>query len=67
MKPSETNDADGFWHPWFAVFPVRLQGGKPIPTVQLGGKVVWLKTIERRRFFNRWIYREIGDTRELMF
>jgi hypothetical protein len=52
-------------HQWFAWYPVRLQGGQPIPSVQLGGRVVWLKTIERTRFFNRWVYREIGDKREL--
>lgn len=64
MQPNEA-DYDGFPHPWFAWHPVRLQGGKPIPTVQKGGRIVWLKSIERTRFFGRWVYREIGDKREL--
>ncbi len=63
---SHGNDYDGFPHLWFAWHPVRLQGGKPIPTVQTGGRVVWLKNIERTRLFGRWVYREIGDKRELM-
>lgn len=53
------------WTLWFAWHPVRLQGGEPIPTVQEGGKMVWMKTIERQRFFGHWVYREIGDKREL--
>lgn len=61
------NIYDGKPRKWFAIHPVRLQGGVPIPTVQKGGKVVWLKTIERFWFFNHWVYREIGDTRELPF
>jgi len=52
-------------HQWFAWKPVRLQGGQPIPSVKEGGRVVWLKTIERFRFFDRWVYREIGDKREM--
>lgn len=52
-------------HQWFAWYPVRLQGGEPIPSVQEGGRVVWLKNIERFRFFNHWVYREIGDKSEL--
>ena len=58
-------DNDGYPHRWFAWHPVRLQGGHPIPSVQKGGRVVWLKTIERFRFFDHWVYREIGDIREL--
>lgn len=54
-----------FPHQWFAWHPVRLQGGHPIPSVQEGGHVVWLKTIERYRFFDHWVYREIGDKREM--
>lgn len=63
-QPNEA-DYDGWPHRWFAWYPVRLQGGKPIPTVQEGGRIVWLKNIERTRFFDRWVYREIGDKREL--
>jgi hypothetical protein len=59
------DEYDGRWHPWYAWFPVRLQGGTPIPTVQEGGKMVCCKTIERMRFFGRWVYREVGDTRSL--
>ena len=55
----------GHPHRWFAWHPVRLQGGKPIPTVQEGGRIVWLKNIERFRFFDHWVYREIGDDRKL--
>jgi hypothetical protein len=60
-------DARGadFPHQWFAWHPVRLQGGHPIPSVQEGGHVVWMKTIERYRFFDHWVYRKIGDTREM--
>jgi hypothetical protein len=57
------DDYDGHWHRWFAWHPVRLQGGKPIPSVQEGGKIIAGKTIERMRFFDRWVYREIGDKR----
>lgn len=53
------------WERWFAWYPVRLQGGEPIPHIQEGGKMVFGKTIERVRFFDRWVYREIGDTRQL--
>ncbi len=53
------------WCLWFAWYPVRLQGGAPIPSTQKGGEMVWLKTVERQQFFGRWIYREIGDKREL--
>lgn len=60
-------DEPGAHHPhqWFAWHPVRLQGGDPIPSVQEGGRIVWMKNIERFRFFNHWVYREIGDKREL--
>lgn len=64
MQPRGT-DYDGHPHCWFAWHPVRLQGGDPIPSVQEGGRLVWLKNIERFRFFDHWVYREIGDQREL--
>jgi len=53
----------GRWHPWFAWVPVRTIGGDPIPTVQEGGKVVWLRSVEREAFFGRWLFRIPGDTR----
>lgn len=42
------------WHRWFAWRPVRVWWRDS------GDAVVWLETIERRRFYNTMHYRSVG-------